>query len=165
MVPPAVRVSGVETYGRNPMRLERRRYAPAAGEVRRNSPALCVIVRALSTPRSSTKVRNAPASGAFVMLSVNCPRTLWGGRAVGTARAATTRTRERRMLRPFFPPPESLGLELREPVQVPGETPDEECRHPDQQDRQRPVGDDADGARAFDLPERREGEHGVQHHE
>src|SRR5438034_9430889 len=130
MVPPAVRVSGVETYGRNPMRLERRRYAPAAGEVRRNSPALFVIVRAFSTPRSSTRVRNAPASGAFVMLSVNCPRTLWAGRAVGTARAATTRTRERRMLRPFFPAPETLGIEIREPGTSPGETHAHECCHP-----------------------------------
>src|SRR6266550_3246250 len=125
MVPPAVSVSGGETYGRNPMRLERSRYAPAAGEVRRNSPALFVIVRAFSTPRSSTRVRNAPASGALVMLSVNCPRTLWAGSAIGTARAATTRTGEMSTLRPFFPPHESLGLELREPVQVPGESPDE----------------------------------------
>src|SRR5882672_3532769 len=165
MAPPAVSVSGVETYGRNPMRLERSRYAPAAGAVRRNSPALFVIVRAFSTPRSSTRVRNAPASGALVMLSVNCPRTLWDGSEVGTANAATTRTGEMRMLRPFFPPPESLRLELREPVQIPGESPDEECHHPGQQDGQGPVGDDTDREGAFDPPQRREREHGVQQHE
>src|SRR5258705_11934146 len=124
MVPPAASVSGGETYGRNPMRLERSRYAPAAGAVRRNSPALFVIVRAFSTPRSSTRERNAPASGALVMLSVNCPRTLWDGSEAGTSNAATRRTGEMRMLRPFFPPPESLRLALHEPSQTPGESPD-----------------------------------------
>src|SRR5258707_15847678 len=104
------------------MRLERSRYAPAAGAVRRNSPALFVIVRAFSTPRSSTRVRNAPASGALVMLSGNCPGTLWDGSEVGTANAATRRTGEMRMLPPFFPPPKSLRLELREPLHSQGES-------------------------------------------
>src|SRR6266550_4649822 len=165
MVPPAVRVSAGETYGRNPMRLERSRYAPAAGAVRRNSPALFVIVRAFSTPRSSTRVRNAPASGALVMLSVNCPRTLWAGSAAGTANAAMMRTGAMRMLRPFFPPPESLRLELREPVQVSRESPHEESHHTGQQDGQGPVGDEADRERAFDVPQRCKRERGVQHHE
>src|SRR6267143_5812779 len=162
MAPPAVSVSGVERYGRNPMRLERSRYAPAAGAVRRNSPALFVIVRAFSTPRSSTRVRNAPASGALVMLSVYCPRTLWDGSEVGTANAATSRTGEMRMLRPFFPPPESLRLELGEPVQIPGESPDEERHHPRQQDGQRPVGNQSDWPWALDLPERRKRQNGVE---
>src|SRR5260370_7006222 len=118
MAHPAVNVSGVETYGRNPMRLERSRYAPAAGAVRRNSPALFVIVRAFSPPRSSTRERNAPASGDLVMLSVNCPRTLWDGSDAGTANPATTRAGELRILRPFFPPPQSLSLDLHDPSQI-----------------------------------------------
>src|SRR5256885_6237315 len=120
---------GGETNGRNPMRLDRSRWPPAAGAVNRNSPAPFVIVRAFSTPCSSTNVRNAPGSGARVTLSVNCPRTVCAASAPGTANAATRRRAGERILGPFFPPPESLGFELREPVQIARESRDEQRHH------------------------------------
>src|SRR5258707_1308601 len=89
-----------------------------------------------------------------------------GSHYPSAARAPSAPTRAGRHTeagrRALLPPSESLWLELGEPVEIPGESPDEERHHPRQQNGERPVCNQPDWPWAFDLPERRKRQHCVE---